>query len=336
MFRKLSWIQKNLALLIPVVMVVGLLFGISFNASFLKSAIIPLTFLMVYPMMVNLPIKKIFEGGDMSVQIVAQVLNFGLTPFIAYFIGRLFLGDNNFLVLGLLLTGLLPTSGMTISWTGMAKGNVSAAVKMTVLGLFLGSILTPVYVKLLMGTTVDIKFLVVFKQIMVVVFIPLILGNITQRVMIVKYGKVHYQEKLKKYFPPLSTLGVLGVVFVAMALKAKGIISNPATLLSIAGPLLLVYALNFLFSMAVGKMFFKRGNAIALLYGTVMRNLSIALAIAMTAFGKDGADIALVVALGYIVQVQLAAWAVKLTGFIYGSAEQEKKNIDSVLSQSAA
>ncbi len=318
MLGKLSWIQKNLALVIPVVMVAGLLFGIKVNASFLKNAIIPLTFLMVYPMMVNLPIKKIFEGGDTGVQVVTQILNFGVTPFVAFFIGKQFFGDNNFLILGLLLTGLLPTSGMTISWTGMAKGNVPAAVKMTVFGLFLGSILTPLYVKLLMGTTVDINLFVVFKQIMVVVFIPLVLGNITQRLIIAKYGMAHYQEKIKKRFPPISTLGVLGVVFVAMALKAKGIMSNPATLLSIAGPLLLLYVLNFIFSMAVGKIFFKRGNAIALLYGTVMRNLSIALAIAMTAFGKEGADIALVIALGYIVQVQLAAWVVKLTDIIYG------------------
>ena len=37
----------------------------------------------------------------------------------------------------LLLAGLVPTSGMTISWTGFAKGNVAAAVKMTVIGLTL-------------------------------------------------------------------------------------------------------------------------------------------------------------------------------------------------------
>ena len=29
------------------------------------------------------------------------------------------------------MAGLVPTSGMTISWTGFAKGKVEAAVKMT-------------------------------------------------------------------------------------------------------------------------------------------------------------------------------------------------------------
>jgi predicted Na+-dependent transporter len=62
----------------------------------------------------------------------------------------------------------------------------------------------------------------------------------------------------------------------------------------------------------VGRTFFSRADAIALLYGTVMRNLSIALAIAMSAFGASGPDIALLISLAYIVQVQMAAWSVKL------------------------
>lgn len=320
MIKQLSWIQKNLITAIPVVLVAGFFYGLNFDVSSLKSFIVPLTFLMVYPMMINLPLKKVFEGGDFAVQATTQFINFAVTPFIAYGIGLLFFPDNHYLALGLLLTGLLPTSGMTISWTGIAKGNMPAAVKMTIFGLIIGSVATPLYVKFFMGTTVAIDMLKVFKQIGVIVLIPLVLGNITQRLIIYKYGMAHYQEKLKKKFPPFSTLGVIGIVFVAMALKAKGVMESPATLYVIIIPLLLLYVVNFAISILVAKLFFKRGDGIALLYATVMRNLSIALAIAMTAFGKQGADVALVIALGYIIQVQLAAWIVKLTDKIFGPA----------------
>jgi hypothetical protein len=47
----------------------------------------------------------------------------------------------------------------------------------------------------------------------------------------------------------------------------------------------------------------------------------IALAIAMTAFGKNGAEIALIIAVAYIVQVQAGAWYVKFTDRIFGKAE---------------
>ena len=191
---------------------------------------------------------------------------------------------------------------------------------MTVVGLLLGSLLAPLYIKFLLGTSIDIDMFNIFRQILLIVLLPLILGNITQRMIVARYGVQRYQSEIKKKFPPFSTLGVIGIVFVAMALKARGIIRNPEILLDIIVPLLLLYALNFIISIVAGRSCFKRDNAIALLYGTVMRNLSIALAIAMTAFGTEGADIALVITLGYIIQVQSAAWIVRLTHRIYGAA----------------
>ena len=311
-------IQKKLIVAIPVIMVAGFFFGLKVNPAFLKQLIIPLTFLMVYPMMVNLQLKKVFEGGDTKVQLVTQILNFTIIPLVAFLIGKIAFPDSPYIALGLLLASLLPTSGMTISWTGMAKGNMAAAVKMTVFGLIIGSILTPIYIKVLMGTVIEIPMAKIFKQIVVVVVLPLVLGNLTQRFMIKRYGFAHYQKDLKKIFPPFSTLGVLGIVFVAMALKANSIASNPGQLITLIIPLVILYGFNFLLSTIIGKYFFNRNNGIALVYGTVMRNLSIALAIAMTAFGKEGSEIALIIALAYIIQVQSAAWYLKFTDRIFG------------------
>lgn len=72
------------------------------------------------------------------------------------------------------------------------------------------------------------------------------------------------------------------------------------------------------FGPLIGKTFFNRGDGIALVYGTVMRNLSIALAVAINAFGEAGTDAALVIALAYIIQVQSAAWYFKFTDTFYG------------------
>ncbi len=322
MLQHLKKIQKNLIVVIPIVMVAGFLAGLAIDPAPLKQLILPLTFLMVYPMMINLQLKKVVEGGDMKVQFVTQLLNFTLLPLIAFLIGKIAFPNSPYIALGLLLASLLPTSGMTISWTGMARGNMAAAVKMTVFGLLIGSILTPIYIKFLMGTTIEIPMAKIFKQIVIVVALPLILGNITQRLLIRRYGMAHYQKDLKPIFPPFSTLGVVGIVFVAMALKANSIADNPGQLVTLILPLLALYGINFLISTLVGKFFFNRGDAIALVYGTVMRNLSIALAIAMTAFGKEGSEIALIIALAYIIQVQSAAWYVKFTDRIFGAAPE--------------
>jgi len=111
---------------------------------------------------------------------------------------------------------------------------------------------------------------------------------------------------------------VLGIVFVAMALKAQQLAAHPAELLKLILPLLALYGINYLLSTLVARTLLPRGDAIALVYGTVMRNLSIALALAMNAFGAAASDAALVITLAYIIQVQSAAWYVKLTDTLFG------------------
>ena len=240
-------------------------------------------------------------------------MNFILIPALGYGLGLLFFADAPLIRLGLLLTSLLPTSGMTISWTGFAKGNVPAAVKMTVIGLIMGSLLAPLYLSALLGAVVQVPMQDVFVQILVIVFVPLVLGYLTQKWLVGKHGLEHYNAKIKPKFPPISTLGVLGIVFVSMALKAHAIIDHPSVLLNYLIPLVLMYAINFALSTVIAKMMFNRGDGIALVYGTVMRNLSIALAIALGVFGTRGAEAGLLIALAYVVQVQAAAWYVKLS-----------------------
>lgn len=322
MWKLLKAIQQNLTWSIPASMVLGLAFGYLLDAAFLKEAIVPLTFLMVYPMMVTLNMRQLFQGKDYKVQGGALVINFLITPFIGYGLGRLFFPDQPLLALGILLTSLLPTSGMTISWTGFAKGNMAAAVKMTIIGLIVGSLATPLYLQGLMGTVVKVSIGEVFSQILFIVFLPLILGAATQWLLLRYAGKEAFQNRYKPRFPLISTLGVLAIVFVSMALKARSILEDPSVLLYYFLPLLALYAINFLLSTLAGKYLFNRGEGIALVYGTVMRNLSIALAIAMGVFGKEGSEIALIISLAYIIQVQAAAWYVRLTPRIFGAPEE--------------
>ena len=322
MWKLLITLNKNLFIAIPVMLLFGFACGVLFEPASLKHAIVPLTFLMVYPMMVTLKLRKVFQSGDGKAQWLAQAINFGIIPFAVLFIGRLFFPTEPYLALGLLLAGLVPTSGMTISWTGFAKGNVEAAVKMTVIGLVLGSLATPVYVKLLMGADIDMDLGLVVRQILLIVFLPMGAGHLTQSLLLRRYGQEAFQKRMAPRFPALSALGVLGIVFVAMALKAGSIYQSPELLLSIFIPIMIIYALNFALSTWVGRRLLPRGDAIALVYGTVMRNLSIALALAINAFGTQGANAALVIAMAYVVQVQSAAWYVKFTDRIFGPTEQ--------------
>lgn len=326
MWNILIKINKNLIVAIPAFLAIGFIFGITVDQELtekMKSLILPLTFLMVCPMMVTLNIKHLKKGLDLKLQGVAQLINFTVIPFTAFFLGKLFFADQPYMALGLLLASLLPTSGMTISWTGFAKGNMGAAINMTVIGLTLGSLLTPFYISALLGAAVEVDLGKIIQQIGVIVFFPMLIGQLARHALLKRYSIPEFKKNIAPLFPTLSTLGVLGIVFVAMALKARGITEEPSILLRIFIPLLILYGLNFSLSTIVGRMFFNRGDAIALVYGTVMRNLSIALAVAINGFGEAGTHAALVIAIAYVIQVQSAAWYVKLTDTLFPSPPQE-------------
>jgi predicted Na+-dependent transporter len=130
-------------------------------------------------------------------------------------------------------------------------------------------------------------------------------------------------EVYKPKFPPFSALGVAMIAFVAMSLKAKNILANPGDILTIFIPLVIFYLLSYVLLSLIGKVFFERGDAIAMVFGVVMRDLSIALAIAMTAFKEQGTTIALLIALAYVIQIQSAAWYIKLVPKIFGPAKSD-------------
>jgi ACR3 family arsenite efflux pump ArsB/nucleotide-binding universal stress UspA family protein len=306
----------------------GLVFGYLFNAAFLKQFIIPVTFIMVYPMMVSLNIKSIFKGGDSKIQVTTQLINFVIIPLLCFYIGKVFLSgaDEKYglWAVGLFLIGVLPTSGMTISWTGFARGNKEAAIKMVIFGLVIGSMVAPIYTKVFMGATIEVNVLHMFKQIVIFVFVPLFAGLLTQVLGVKKYGEKTWNQSFKPRFAPFSALGVTIIAFVAMSLKAKKIIANPGDIITILIPLVIFYLISYIFLSVIGRLFFKRGDAIAMVFGVVMRDLSIALAIAMTAFGKQGLTIALLISLAYVIQIQTAAWYVKFSDMIFGKAPEIK------------
>jgi ACR3 family arsenite efflux pump ArsB len=329
MFKTLILLQNNLVIAIPISMICGLIGGgYLFDAKPLKQLIIPITFIMVYPMMVTLNIKSIFKGHDLKLQFTTQFINFIIVPAVVFTIGKIFLSGDaekyGLWAVGLFLIGVLPASGMTISWTGFANGNKEAATKMLVFGLLIGAIAAPIYTKVFMGATVDVDMLHMFKQISIFVFVPLFAGILTQQYLVRKHGKKAWLNVYKPMFPPFSALGVALIAFVAMSLKAKNILANPGDILIIVIPLIVFYLISYTFLTIVGKLFFERNDAIAMVFGVVMRDLSIALAIAMTAFKEQGMTIALLISLAYVIQIQSAAWYVKLVPFLFGPTKSKK------------
>lgn len=218
--------------------------------------------------------------------------------------------------MGLFLIGLLPTGGMTLAFTGMTGGNMPAAIRISTFSLLLASVLTPFYLQYFMGETVSIDAILITKKILLVIILPLLLAVITRYVITKKSGLDAY-KKFKQRAGVFSSVGVLGMVFLVMTMKAESIVENPVKILFYVVPIIIFYSLNYTISTIIGKKFFNKKDALALVFGTSLRHLSIALAIAVTAFGKDGLNIAMIISLAYIFQIGIGVSYVKIADRIF-------------------
>lgn len=316
-FKMLNHIQEKLVIYLPITMILAIAYGYYFNPAGLKLFMPIIIFFMVYPMMVTLRYEELLAKGNGKLHLVAQIINFLVFPIMGYGIGKLFFPDNNYIIIGLLLMSLLPTSGMTISWTGFAKGNVPAAIKMMVIGLILGSVLTPFYLNIFMGESGGIPFMDIINEIIKVVFVPMVLGYGSQKYLLKKYGRERFQNEFKKNIPLIATLALVGIVFISTAMRANVIVANPIMLVKIFVVLAVSYTASFILVTIIAKAMFNREDGIALIYGTVMRNLSIALAIALSIYSTSGSEVALIVAVGFVVQIQGAALYLKILDKVY-------------------
>lgn len=301
--------QKYLIISVLTTLFLGFLVGTFFDTSILKSTILVSTMIMIYATMVGFQLKELTNLKESKLLLYSFLINFILIPLVAFLIGRILLHDHPIMFAGLALSALLPTSGMTISWTAIHKGNVSLAVKLTVFGLVLGSLLTPWYLLFMVGKYVEINVWETFQTIILVVFIPMLLGQLTYRLLMKKYTPEQFQKEIKPNFTPISIWMMLYVVFVSISMRAKMIIANYPLIAVALAVLVLFYLINYLISTFVAKQFFNREDGIALVNGTVLRNLSIAIGIAATSFGSEAA---LIVTLAFIVQQQSIAYYGKL------------------------
>lgn len=326
MWCLLITLDKNIGVAIPVVMLAGFLFGFTMDdnvVAALQGLIMPFTMLLVYPVMVTLHAPRFREAiQNMRLQVVAQVINFCIIPFLAFGLGQVFFPGLPYMALGLLLAFLLPLGGLPISRNGFARGNIGRGISVSMMCLTIGALATPFYIRMLLGGMVEIDLPHLFLRIGSVVFLPMLLGSLARMIVSKRFSETRFRNTVAPRMPALSTIGVLGMVFVAMAQKAKAIAADPTVLGIIFIPLLIMYLFNFFMGTVIGKAFFPRVDAVTLVHGTVIRNLPIALAIAMNAFGAGGSDAALVIAVSYGIQVHSASWYLKFWDVIFGPPER--------------
>ncbi len=301
--------QKYLLLAIPIAILLGIVIGLLFNTTFLKPTVTIAAIIMIYAMMIGINFKELTQIKNSKVIYLATLYNFTIVPIIAYAIGKIILIEHDMMFAGLLLIASFPTSGMTISWTAMQKGNVSSAIKLTISSLLIGTIFAPFYLSKIIGESIDINIISIISKIALVVLVPILLGHVTYKILLRRYTIAQFKEQIKPNLSSLSVWSMLYLVFVSISMKANALITDPIHLIYSFITIIVFYVLIYTITVTIAKFVFKRENAIVFINSIVLRNLSIALGIAFTTFGPQAA---LIITIGYMVQQQSFALYVKI------------------------
>ena len=305
----LSSIKENLIFVVVASLATGLAFGqvaSTETTAMLEAAVVPILLLMIYPMMINIDLQEVINVREHAGPVgLSLLVNFGLAPLLAVGLARGFFSGNIEYAIGLYFIALIPTSGMTAAWTGLADGDLEAALVAMAVNLLAAVVILPMYLSVLVPADVGFDPSALYQQLAQIVVVPMIAGNLTRRVLLWRYTTREFKQ-LKPVFGGLSSLGVMLIVFVAMTMRSTQILADPITSISTVVPLVVFYALIIGSAAGLGQILLDPARGIALVYATSMRNLSIALAVVVAADTVPPAAI-LPIALAYVIQPPLGA-----------------------------
>jgi len=305
----LTFPAGHLLFVIPVVILAALFIGLFIDTTPLKRLILPVAVLTVFPAMIGFQPRELLRFTDLRLIVVSLLLNFTVLPLAAMFIGSQLLAPWPELRTGLLIISVVPGGNMVVAFTMLFGGNVQASVKLSAGNLILGSLLAPLYLYAAAGTLVEIDIYHIGKTIAVVVFLPLCMGVITYNFLLKRYGRQQFQQEIKPLLPAVSAWGLVYIIFTSVSMKAGMIFSYPELLVQALSSLLLWYGLIFVLCIGLGRLLFERRDGMTLLLNVELRNLAIAIGIAVTAFSSQTA---MMVALAFLFQQQFALWFWKL------------------------
>ncbi|MBL0686577.1 MAG: bile acid:sodium symporter family protein [Sulfurospirillum sp.] len=193
----------------------------------LKSQIVPLLMIIMLSMGLTLSIDdfkklKIYKRAIL----VGILLQFTIMPFVALFIAN-FLNLEKSFVIGMILVGSVAGGTASNVICYIAKGNIALSIIMTTLSTLIGVIITPILIKNLAGTMIDISIVAMVISLLKIVLLPVVIGILLN----------HFLSKIIKIINPIlpiiSIIAIVLVIAIVVALN-KNMLSTLGFILPLA------------------------------------------------------------------------------------------------------
>ena len=247
-----------------------------------------------------------------SVVAVSLLLNFVVTPLLAWALGAGLLGDQPDLRIGLLLLLVTPCTDWYLIFTAMARGHTGIAAALLPVNLVLQLALLPVYVLLLGGQAAMIDAGTLAESVLLVLVVPLLLAT-GLRVLATRRRGAAWRDRT--VVAPASRL-VLPMLYLAVlamfAWQARTVVAHAGDLLALLAPLAVFFVLLPLLATGAARLLrLPADQRVTLTMVTTARNSPIALAVAVAAF-PDRPLIAVALVAGPLLELPVLALIAQL------------------------
>ncbi|MCT2140093.1 ACR3 family arsenite efflux transporter [Dietzia cinnamea] len=305
--KKMSFLDRWLALWILMAMAVGLLLGRfipgldrALDSVKIGGISVPIAIgllVMMYPVLAKVRYDETDRvTGDRKLLTLSLFLNWIAGPAFMFTLAWVFLPDLPEFRTGLIIVGLARCIAMVFIWNDLACGDREAAAVLVAINSVFQVVafgaLGWFYLQLLPSwlgletTTAEFSVWAIVLSVLVFLGIPLLAGFLTRVFGERAKGREWYEETFLPRIGPWALYGLLFTIVLLFAMQGDAITSQPLDVARMTVPLLLYFVLMFLISLfasrAVGLNYAKSTSVAFTASGN---NFELAIAVSIGTFG---------------------------------------------------
>jgi len=269
---------------------------------------------MMYPVLARVKYEEMGHlAGDRKLLWLSLVLNWVFGPLLMFALAWIFLADYPEFRTGLIVIGLARCIAMVLIWNDLACGDREAGALLVAINsifqILAYALLGTFYLAILPGwlglDTQDVAFSTwdITKAVLIFLGIPLALGFLTRQVGVAKKGREWYDTTFAPRIAPIALWGLLFTIVVLFALQGEAITTDPMSVVLIALPLMIYFAIMWFTAMgaahAIG-LSYARSTTVA--FTSAGNNFELAIAVSIGVWGVTSGQ-ALAGVIGPLIEV---------------------------------